>query len=395
MSPETGIKTEKATDRAMLWVNRPDFLLERAGGLSVLERQLITMELAGIRRVWIGVKSPGEQALAALRLPKTIELHWSSRSMETPAECKTPYLGVSGDHFVRADTLGYIVHAPYKASVSFNDSRGLSVVQFIAERASDSLAYHKQPLPENCSVYLDLPLSQGPAMAWLLSLGPKAQDGFMARHFDRHISLAVSRAVLDTPVTPNMMTALSCLVGLAGAALFTYAHHDFDLAGAVLVWLHSVLDGCDGELARVRLQESRWGGDFDFWADNLVHLALFAAISMGFFRSTGSPLALILGVAAGLGILGSAGLTFSRRLRERAEAAVAASSGKSEISRSAPRRVENILAQRDFIYLLLAMTALHMTYYFLWAGAIGAPLFLILILSNVEKNNEKITRAIA
>ena len=39
---------------------------------------------------------------------------------------------------------------------------------------------------------------------------------------------------------------------------------------------HSILDGCDGELARLKFQESRWGGILDFWGDNVVHSVIFA-----------------------------------------------------------------------------------------------------------------------
>src|SRR2546426_3192414 len=36
---------------------------------------------------------------------------------------------------------------------------------------------------------------------------------------------------------------------------------------------HSILDGCDGELARLKFQHSRWGAVLDFWCDNVVHVA--------------------------------------------------------------------------------------------------------------------------
>jgi 1L-myo-inositol 1-phosphate cytidylyltransferase / CDP-L-myo-inositol myo-inositolphosphotransferase len=120
-----------------------------------------------------------------------------------------------------------------------------------------------------------------------------------------------------------------------------------------------VLDGCDGELARIRFQESKIGAVIDFWGDNLVHLALFSCLAAGLYRSTGSSLCLLLGASASAGIVGSAALAFRQKLGP----------------------VERALAQRDFIYLLLVMAFWRVTYYFLWAGAVGAPLFLALILA--------------
>jgi phosphatidylglycerophosphate synthase len=161
------------------------------------------------------------------------------------------------------------------------------------------------------------------------------------------------------------------MVGLIGAALFALgpAH---DALAASLVWTHSVLDGCDGELARVGFQESDFGATIDFWGDNLVHLALFGALAFGYARA-GHAAAPLLGLAAALGIAGSAALAFRRKRLERQAAA--------EPGGRLLRRLCDFLAQRDFIYLLLAMAFLGKTYAFLWAGAVGAPLFFIIMLA--------------
>lgn len=349
------------TTRAMLWINRPGLLFEKVAELSTLERQLFTLSRAGITSVWINVKKPSEDSLASLRLPKGLEIFWSNRSKHAAADCPPPYLGVSGDHFIRAETLGYLAQTPFKTRAAFHDDRGVSVVQIVPFRQEDSAVYQKQLMPEGASLFLEPPLTQGAVIDWLLSLGPKSADGFMARNFDRFISLSITRRLLDTAMTPNKMTLLSCLLGLLGTALFLPATHAWGMAGALLVWLHSVLDGCDGELARIRFQESALGAGLDFWGDNLVHLSLFGCLGAGFYRATANPLSLVLGASAAVGILGSALLAFRKKIPEDSIAA--------------------FLAQRDFIYLLAAMAYLDLLYYFLWAGAIGAPLFLVIMIS--------------
>lgn len=341
-------------ERAMLWVNRPKLFSVRTGGLGVLARQLLTLERVGVRKVWIGARNPGEEALKSLRLPASMELHWAA-ALEAAKDCPAPYLGLSGDHFIRTETLEYIVKTPYGVSVSFMDDKEASVAQIVLKNDKDFISYEKQALPAGASIFLEEPLARGAVMDWLMAIGPKGQDGFMARHFDRHISLAVSRKLVDTPITPNLMTALSCLIGLAGAAFFLKPRPFMNFAGAFLIWLHSVLDGCDGELARIRFQESRWGGALDFWGDNLVHLALFGAIAAGLYQATGQFLCLVLGASAGAGILGSALMVFrDKTIRP---------------------------PSRDFIYILLFTAYWNLTYYFLWAGAVGAPLFLLLLAS--------------
>ena len=76
---------------------------------------------------------------------------------------------------------------------------------------------------------------------------------------------------------------------------FSLARPGVELVGALLVLSHSILDGCDGELARLKFQESRFGGVLDFWGDNVVHAALFAAIAAGWSRAAGAELAAALG----------------------------------------------------------------------------------------------------
>src|SRR6185369_12242163 len=257
-------------------------LLERVGGLTVIERQALTAQRAGLKHLWVGAPKPDDSVLAGLRLPQGF-LSWSMR--DASSECPAPYLNLSGDHFIRTETLRYISQAGYSVHATLEDAAGAAIVQVIPARTADDKipAPQRQRVPVGGSVFLEVPLSGKPVMSWLLSAGIKPQDGFMSRYFDRYISLAVSRRLLNTAVSPNAMTCVSAAIGILGALCFLVPTHAARLAGAALVWLHSVLDGCDGELARVRFQESDFGAVLDFWSDNLVHLALFGCMAWGFY----------------------------------------------------------------------------------------------------------------
>src|SRR5207248_3256016 len=52
----------------------------------------------------------------------------------------------------------------------------------------------------------------------------KDTDGFMARHFDRHISLQISRRLAPTAVKPTQISVLSAAIGVCGAPFFLSAH---------------------------------------------------------------------------------------------------------------------------------------------------------------------------
>jgi phosphatidylglycerophosphate synthase len=356
---------------AILWISNPSLLLQGVGGMKVLERQLHAMSRAGLRRVWISTDQPA-QAASGLRLPPDLKPHWTNRSIGGAAvQCQPPYLVVSGSHFIRVETLAHIVRQPGAAHTAYLDDRQASVVQVVPARGEEVSPCRNLPLPAGASITLQHPVQDAATVDWLLAAGPKSADGFMARHFDRHISLAVTRSLLDTPVSPNMMTILSSLVGLLGASCFLLHGWGAHMAGASLVWLHSVLDGCDGELARIRFQESPLGSDIDFWGDNVVHVCLFGCLALGFARADASPLPLLAGVVAAAGIIGSAVLVHRQRLERRALPAPAGGSAPASL----PARIETILEQRDFIYLLLILAYFGRTYEFLWAGAVGVILF--------------------
>jgi phosphatidylglycerophosphate synthase len=373
-------------ERAILWVAHPALVSARIGGMSVLERQLFTASRAGIKNLWIGMHQPDAEALEDLRLPDGLTVNWVPKGAAALNECEPPYLGLSADHFVRVETLAHIARQRYPESVSFADASGLGVVSVVSRRDDSAVIRVKQALPEGSYRRLEAPLASDETVSWLMAAGPKSQDGFMARHFDRHISLSVSRRLLDTSVTPNLMTVFSTLLGLLGASLFLGSSRAWYVPGALLVWLHSVLDGCDGELARVRFQESAFGSDLDFWGDNVVHLALFSALGWGFWRTGNGVHTLVLAAVADLGVIASAWTAWQHRRKRRAASAVPVAeagvtdetSGTGFESRLA--RLENSLAQRDFIYLLVVLALVDCVYEFLWAAAIGGLLYFAIML---------------
>jgi phosphatidylglycerophosphate synthase len=207
----------------------------------------------------------------------------------------------------------------------------------------------------------------------------KDTDGFMARNVERPISLAISRLLASTPVTPNQMTLFSVAVGLIGAPFFLSAEPRWLTLGALLLLAHSILDGCDGELARLRFQESRWGGILDFWGDNVVHAVAFACMAIGWSRASGMDWPLTLGAAAVLGTIGSASFVYWRMMRAKTDDGPLYTSVSTAPGRRLARLLDS-LSRRDFIYLVIVCTLFGKAAWFLVLAGIGAPLFFILLL---------------
>lgn len=219
----------------------------------------------------------------------------------------------------------------------------------------------------------------GAARTRLLRSLVKATDGFMAKHVERPLSIAVSRRLAATSITPNQMTVVSVLVGLAGAAFFLSSAPLWQTVGALLFLAHSILDGCDGELARLKFLESRWGGVLDFWGDNVVHATVFGCMAVGWSLAVGAPWPLAPGAAAVLATLGSAAFVYWRVMRP----AMGPGPLYTSVARSTPgplARLLDMLSRRDFIYLVLFLSLFGKATWFLALAAVGAPAFFLMLL---------------
>ena len=135
---------------------------------------------------------------------------------------------------------------------------------------------------------------------WLV----KPTDGIFAR-FNRKVSVPISRQIIRFPITPNMVSLFTLGVSLAAGIFFALGGYWNMLTGAVLSWSASVLDGCDGEVARLKLQESAFGCWLETICDYLYYLFIFAGMTIGLVRTTGNRSYLVWGAFLVLGAIAS------------------------------------------------------------------------------------------
>jgi len=131
------------------------------------------------------------------------------------------------------------------------------------------------------SVDVSTAAGQRQAVKRLFDQCRKPVDGIVSRHLNRHVSLFVSRLLVDTPITPNGMTAVTMLFAVAAAAFAWRGDYLSTAVAGVLMQLNSILDGCDGELARVRHQGSKLGQWLDTIGDDASNVVFWAALGVG------------------------------------------------------------------------------------------------------------------
>jgi CDP-L-myo-inositol myo-inositolphosphotransferase len=131
--------------------------------------------------------------------------------------------------------------------------------------------------------------------------GRKTRDGPVARHLNRPVSRWLSRYLVRTTVTPNQVSLASWILSCVAAGLMALGGYPALAAGGVLAQLASIIDGCDGEIARLKYSQSKFGGWFDAVLDRYADAFLLFGLMWHEFASTGAHLPLLLGFAAIVG----------------------------------------------------------------------------------------------
>ena len=106
----------------------------------------------------------------------------------------------------------------------------------------------------------------------------KPSDGLISRYINRRFSIGVFTPLLlklHKGITPNQVSILSFILGALSSLFFVIGNA---VTGAVLIQISSIVDGCDGEVARLKYMESRLGDFFDAvldrYADGFILLGI-------------------------------------------------------------------------------------------------------------------------
>jgi phosphatidylglycerophosphate synthase len=230
----------------------------KVGGLPVVERSLRQLErLAPLRVV---AASDGTIPLPPLPLPGRLGGNVEVRRLEGDDAEVTARLAALQAELGQPPELGADVVRVRPRD--FNPGAGIRVVDE-ATRAQAETA-----------IFADL---------------LRGDLGFVARHINKKISFRITRDYLCRwPFTPNQVTLGAGAIGLVGCLWIATGTYVGMVLGFLLAQLQSILDGCDGELARVRFQQTAIGEWLDTIVDDVLNLALVASVGVGLAHRSGS-----------------------------------------------------------------------------------------------------------
>jgi phosphatidylglycerophosphate synthase len=109
----------------------------------------------------------------------------------------------------------------------------------------------------------------------------KPQDGFVSRFLNRPISSRITRLLVKFPIHPTAFTASIFVLPLVAGVFLLRGDYFSVLLGAALFQIFSILDGCDGEIARAKNLESKFGERLDNICDSLGSLIYVVALGTG------------------------------------------------------------------------------------------------------------------
>jgi phosphatidylglycerophosphate synthase len=195
----------------------------------------------------------------------------------------------------------------------------------------------------------------------------------------RHLSYWATKFLYMTPATPNHITAVSLIFGMAGAWMFLDSGHLSGLTGAALLLVCYVLDNSDGEIARMKNLSSDFGQRFDTFVDWVVHAALFLALGFAATERLDQDIWLWCGILAAVGGTINYVLDTLRdsgsRLFEGQERMVEGGPSDSKADQTA---YTSRVIRTDFCFIVLGLALFNLTWLLVPAAAIGAQVYWLL-----------------
>jgi len=145
----------------------------------------------------------------------------------------------------------------------------------------------------------------------------KDTDGIISRYINRKISIRISKLIISKTrsISPNTITFVVSLLGILSALVYLA---DLPIVAGIMVQIVSILDGVDGEVARLLNKKTRIGGFLDSTLDRFVDLFIILCFSLFTWKHIKKAIAVDMFIV--LVIVATSGCFFVSFFHARAEA---------------------------------------------------------------------------
>ena len=139
------------------------------------------------------------------------------------------------------------------------------------------------------------------------------KDGLVSRYVNRRVSRPMSRWLAKTPATPNQVSAASFVIAVASLGLFMGG---YNIWAGLALQASSIVDGVDGDLARLKGMATRFGGFFDAVLDRYADVAILGGLAYWSLKFEGRGAAELLAVVGLLAVTGTFMVSYTRARAE-------------------------------------------------------------------------------
>ena len=107
-------------------------------------------------------------------------------------------------------------------------------------------------------------------------------EEFFDLFFYRPLAFILVKIIYPTRITPNQLTVVSIIFGVAAGFVYAMGSSTALLYGAVLFMLYNIFDCSDGQLARLKKNGTHAGRIIDGIADYITAIAVFTGLGIGY-----------------------------------------------------------------------------------------------------------------
>ncbi len=172
------------------------------------------------------------------------------------------------------------------------DKNKISLSQIMQLVANDKKLFYKKV--EDVWIDIDTKEDLKVAQNLIRQSLVKETDGFISKMINRKISTRITPFLVRFDfVTPNRFTIFSSLLGITAGLLFLTKNY---LLAGIVTQISSIIDGCDGEIARIKNLSSKFGAVLDSVLDRYVDTFIIFSIFLTLEKNLTTYIAFFLSV---------------------------------------------------------------------------------------------------
>ena len=347
--PRRRFGTGKVVNRPVILIATDPACQRSLATLTVLDRLALAAHQAGVESIVVIHDDVPPPMVRCRELG--IEIEFSVH----PPRIVRPTLLIAGNLIVQPDDLKKVMAEGGRLCAADKALLPCGITREWSGDLDASLAAKPPVIAKDTASWVKDDLTAAQAEDALWETMRRETDSSIDRHFNRPLARPLARGLAHTPVSPNVVSVLATVVGVAAAWFISRGEPQWMILGALILQLAAVLDCADGDLARIRHRETATGKWLSFTGRRLGQLCLFAGLGVGLHQMHGQA-----GPWLWLGLAGVVGGVIALVVELRVQ----------PHHPTPPAWLVHLAVQRDYTLPLLALAVVNRTEWFLWVGVI-------------------------